>query len=1044
MPTHRSHNSNPPTYSRVNLGQRYTPLRKTPALTHVPIIRKFQSRKSIFNYCVDRIVARLHPMWQGSRRSLRHAVRNFLMPRRRTPSFMGRVVQTLHTAIVAAILIATLKTQTAQAHERTIVPVPIFVGVTEPTGLTDVGLNSDPSIGDFNSDGKPDVISGQDDGTIEYFLNTGTVIAPEFIATTVPTGLTGTASYSMVTSIDLDGDGDLGVLVNQVANPFVFFKNTGSAITPEFMTSTLSGLTDFGSYVGASFGDVDGDGDLDLLIGNGNIVYLENSGSVTNPLFAATATMTTIPQYDSSSTPVLDDLDGDGDLDFLAGNADGDFVYFENCGSATLPDFSSSNVNPFGLLNIVSYSTPVIADLDGDGDLDILAGRGYGDFVYFENSGSATFPDFSASAVDPFGLSGVGGTSVPPLGDLDGDGDLDLLVGEVNKELTYFENVGDANNPSFATGAVNPFGFSGLDFYSAPAFADLDGDGDLDVISGEVYGGFIYFANTGDPISPAFTSTTTPVGLTASNFTSTPSFGDLDGDGDLELVAGNSDGGFRYFEIEGAVAPNFRPESTPNNLVNVDSDNAPAFGDLDGDLDILIGNISGNLIYFKNSGSATYPDFSTSTLNPFGLTTTGGSYSNPTIGDLDNDGDLDILVADDDGDFYYYENTGTATSPAFLLNTSETDLFSSDRYISPAFGDLDGDGDLDIIAGNAEGGFKFYENDNTLTDPSFLAGAAILSTIGTYSIPALADLDGDGDLDVIAGDNSGNFSYFENTGSATFPDFSSSVTLATLLNIGAYSAPALGDLDGDGDLDIIAGNGNGDFSYFVYDQPATIPIIDEGDRIVLAISKNSTPTAFALDLNVSEDLTHDLSWSVRLDGVGATAVGSGTPKSILYTPNVDFTGTDVFIIEVANEHGQVDSTTIIVHVIGSTADSVSLRNGFNSADIDDSDGLTLTEARTIISGFTQLNFDAIDGDGELSMEELLKITLGSSGETTPVYVNFANASTEDGNSPATGFNTLLEGTTFVTEGGTVTISAGSTTETIYIPKAMNLEAPTAP
>lgn len=159
---------------------------------------------------------------------------------------------------------------------------------------------------------------------------------------------------------------------------------------------------------------------------------------------------------------------------------------------------------------------------------------------------------------------------------------------------------------------------------------------------------------------------------------------------------------------------------------------------------------------------------------------------------------------------------------------------------------------------------------------------------------------------------------------------------------------------------------------------------------------------------------------------------------------LNFTGTDVFIIEVANEHGQVDSTTIIVHVIGSTADSVSLRNGFNSADIDDSDGLTLTEARTIISGFTQLNFDAIDGDGELSMEELLKITLGSSGETTPVYVNFANASTEDGNSPATGFNTLLEGTTFVTEGGTVTISAGSTTETIYIPKAMNLEAPTAP
>lgn len=185
---------------------------------------------------------------------------------------------------------------------------------------------------------------------------------------------------------------------------------------------------------------------------------------------------------------------------------------------------------------------------------------------------------------------------------------------------------------------------------------------------------------------------------------------------------------------------------------------------------------------------------------------------------------------------------------------------------------------------------------------------------------------------------------------------------------------------------------------------------------------------------------------MQLDGSDgdSIATGSGTPKSITYTPDADFTGTDVFIIKVENEHGQIDTVTVVVHVIGSTAESISLRNSFTSADIDDSNGLTLAEAQSIVPTFTQLDFDAIDGDGddELTMEELLKITLGSSGATTPVHVNFSNGGTEDGVSAETGFSTLLEGTTFVTEGGTVIISTsvtGATTETIYLPKAMELD-----
>jgi hypothetical protein len=254
-------------------------------------------------------------------------------------------------------------------------------------------------------------------------------------------------------------------------------------------------------------------------------------------------------------TPALADLDADGDPDFLAGERLGAFFYFENTGTPQSALFveRTGAENPLDGAVVDEYSWPAFADLDADGDFDLVSGEHFG-LPYYENTGSAASPVFIArtGAANPFAAIGALNNPAPAFADLDDDGDLDLVAGGSDGLFRYFENTGTPQSAVFAerTGIENPLDGQNAGNFSTAAFADADGDGDFDFVSGVPLGSFTWFDNTGTAASPVFTLRSgeeSPLSGLNSDLFSTPTFADLDGDGGADLVAGGSIGRFAFF-----------------------------------------------------------------------------------------------------------------------------------------------------------------------------------------------------------------------------------------------------------------------------------------------------------------------------------------------------------------------------------------------------------------------------------------------------------------------------------------------------------------
>ncbi|MCR9171627.1 MAG: T9SS type A sorting domain-containing protein [bacterium] len=271
---------------------------------------------------------------------------------------------------------------------------------------------------------------------------------------------------------------------------------------------------------------------------------------------------------------------------------------------------------------------------------------------------------FSPPVENPFGFTVdttnyVGGLCPA---DLDGDGDYDLIMGGFFGTLDYIENTGTAQNPNFAPAQTNPFGLTSSYYYAFITAADLDNDGDLDIVTGEYGGNHLYYQNIGTPTNPFFSvPVVNALGLSAGSYISMPEFADLDNDGDYDIMTGEA-GGLIYFENQGdSIFPGFAaPLSNPFDLApNPVYFSHPTMGDLDmdGDLDMLVGETGGNFRYIQNLANANAPLFDGGQLNPFGITGGVSTVVLPEFVDIDGDGDLDILATTDGGSLWFYENT---------------------------------------------------------------------------------------------------------------------------------------------------------------------------------------------------------------------------------------------------------------------------------------------------------------------------------------------------------------------------------------------------
>ena len=655
---------------------------------------------------------------------------------------------------------------------------------------------------DLDGDGDLDVLAasrGYD--KIQWFENDG---EESFFPHPLAGDLDGILSVS---AADMDNDGDMDVLsASSLDRKIAWHENDGFQ---NFSSHTIT--TMYTEPWSVSALDMDGDGDQDVLSTADNlgmVLWHENLGDGT---FTSYTIFSDIYSDPVSAFGV--DMDRDGDMDVLSGHAEsGKIIWHENDGSA---GFTSHPIT----VSAIGVSSIFAADVDGDTDIDVLWGSpDEGKVGWYENDGDQAFAVHTITdTTRGLNLLVVGA-------DFDGDGDTDALSAsseelysfDEDHAVVWYEN---HRNDTFTSHAVS---VSAADAKSVFA-ADIDSDGDMDVLSASRPDNTIaWYENDGNEYF-------TPHTISASASRAESVFAvDLDGDGDMDVLSASYGGEIAWYDNDGYERFDGRTIST--SALGADVVLA-ADMDCDGDMDVLFSSRHDNTIaWCENDGNQ---DFSVHVISE-----SGDYVRSVTAVDVDGDRDIDVCASGPSGKLAWYENDG---QQSFTIHT----ISVSDNSTQSVFAaDVDRDGDMDLLSVSFGGTIAWFENDGT---QEFVCHTIVTSSERPAYLFA-SDMDGDGDIDVLAGSThviwdayDGRIAWYENDG---LNSFTRHVIFPSSHRANSVIAA---DVDDDGDLDVLSASSDGRVCWLEnLNEPADFTINESNGST--SVCESGTTDAFAISL----------------------------------------------------------------------------------------------------------------------------------------------------------------------------------------------------
>lgn len=554
--------------------------------------------------------------------------------------------------------------------------------------------------------------------------------------------------------------------------------------------------------------------ELDLnLDGTMDMVIFERQGNVLMPFIAEGSGANThykfAPEYKKNFPPVQHylltaDFNCDGKLDIFTSTISVAVAVYENTSTDSLSFSWALGSDPYlytdflngqtSNVHIPSIDIPVIQDIDGDGDIDILSFGTSGvdinfyenqsanhcglDFLLTQNCWGGFREDQTSNAIqldacitgaappfeDPEGTMHSGSTLLSL--DMNNDGLQELVIGDVSFPTTVLaHNAGTPDSAYMNNQTIlwAPDGTHVIDIPIFPAcyYQDIDFDGIPDLVCSTNQAGFKNqnqvwrFKNNGTRTTPSFSfvdstfmvNTMLDLGESAN-----PTFADINGDGLPDLIVGSkgvwkAGGDYEaaiYYLKNTSTLGNISFEITSTSLVNLTGLSGaislyPTLGDLDGDndLDMIIGLEDGTLLYYINTGSYTIPQFTFSTANYQGIDV--GFNAAPELYDVNNDGQLDLIIGEKDGNLNYYENN----SGTFVLKSSKFGGVTMDKglnytgYSTPRFYEFNGKDQL--MVGSRYYGIEQYDSARAIVGlPSYTQatlGTGTTSTSGFEETP---------------------------------------------------------------------------------------------------------------------------------------------------------------------------------------------------------------------------------------------------------------------------------------------------------------------